>query len=305
MKTCVAILALTLVMLSGDRAQAREPVENDWLPQPPVDPAPDPMPFVVPEGLYYVTDAYVEDVVATIGATTTYSTTTIHDSPGTYARVVDAVGTGASSAFDGLAFNGRGALTDGRALAGTYYQNFVLTSDGYAPVNIVFFQDDAETRRQQQASSSSSPVVMSPGNPSVAAAVAAAPQFISPPMPPVNSQSPIPPAAPTLRAGIALAFDGPTLASAEVLRGRLTNFWPRAFADGRPAAIRSWRLISAHPDHVSAAGGSTEPLSAAWIHMPAPGVTWSLQFEIVTEIAPLDRLSAQIAVSVRSPALTD
>jgi len=304
MKKRVATLAVLLALLSAE-AFAREPVEDDWLPQPPLDPVLDPVAFVVPDGLYYVTDTYVDDVVATSGATTTYSTTTIHESTGTYARVIDTVGTGASSGFDGLAFNGRGALTDGRALAGTYYQNFVLTPDGYVPVSIVFFQDDSETRRHQVASSASPAPAVSPVSANVPGALAAAPQIFDASSPPFSTENPTAPASPTLRAGIALAPDGPTLASAEVLRGRLTNFWPRAFADDRPVAIRSWRLISAQPDHVSASSGSVEPLAAEWIQMPAPGVTWSLQVEIVTELAPLERLAAQITVTVRSPALID
>jgi hypothetical protein len=153
MKTRIALSLAAILLISSIPGYAREPLEDQWSPVPP-PPVPDPVAFVVPAGLYYVTDTYVADVVATSDATTVYSTTTMHESTGTYARVIDIVGTGASSPFDGVAFNGRGALTNGQALAGTYYENFVLTAGGYVPVSVVFFQDDSETRRQHGLSSS-------------------------------------------------------------------------------------------------------------------------------------------------------
>ncbi len=303
------LLATAITLVFGIAADARDPFEDDWLsPAPPVGPAPDPVAFVVPAGLYYVTDTYMGDVVATTGATTTYSTTTVHESTGSFARVIDTVDTGTASAFDGAAFNGRGVLSDGRALAGTYYENFVLTSDGYLPVSIVFFQDDSETRRGNSATSPSpspSPTAVPRPTPSPSAvdtatshgSVAAEPSFR-----PGITTRPVPR---MLRAAIALAPDGPALASAEVLRGRLVHFWPRAFDNGVPTPIRSWRLVSAQPDLVSAASGGTEPLAAQWIRMPPAAVRWSLRFEIFTELEPTQRLEAEISISVRSPALID
>src|SRR5204863_7869013 len=91
----------------------------------------DPAPVIAPPpGIYYVTDTYVADVVTSSGPLTTYSTTTVHESTGSYARVLDTVGTGASSAFDGSAFNGRRTLGDGRSVAGRYYENYPLTGGG-------------------------------------------------------------------------------------------------------------------------------------------------------------------------------
>jgi hypothetical protein len=268
--------------------------------------------FRVPAGLYFVTDTYLADVVATAGATTTYSTTTVHQSTGTYARVIDTVDTGTSSAFDGSAFNGRGALTDGRALAGTYYENFVLTATGYVPVSIVFFQDDSETRRQASASTrSQTPAPASTAVPATTTAPTVAPgpsRRVTTPAPsfrPQTTGAPVAPVGPTLRAGIALASDGPTLASAEVLRGRLIHFWPRAFANDVAVPIRSWRLLPPEPDHISADSGSVGPLAAQWVRMPAPGVRPLLRFEIFTELAPTELLEAQITIAVRSPALID
>ncbi len=311
MKRLAAALVLATALVPADVAYAREPFEDGSPPVPPIVPTPDPVAFVVPAGLYYVTDTYVGDVVATSDATTTYSTTTVHESTGTYARVVDSIGTGAVSAFDGTAFNGRGSLTDGRALAGTYYENFVLTADGYVPVSIVFFQDDSETR-QRAPFSSPPPATPTHTAPTATPAATTAPvvgpstaRGFPPPTPSSRPQGPSTPVAPTLRAGIALAPDGPALATAEVLRGRLIHFWPRAFANDVAVAIRSWRLLSAQPDYTSAPAGGIEPLAAQWLRMPAPDVRWSLRFEIFTEIAPTERLEAEITITVRSPALID
>lgn len=310
MKERAAILVTAMTLICGASAEARDPFGGETQSAPPVieEPA-DPAAFVVPAGVYYVTDVYVSDVIATTGATTTYSTETVHQSPGTYARVIDVVDTGASSAFDGSSFNGRGALTDGRTLAGTYYENFVLTSDGYIPVSIVFFQDDSESRRGSGPSPSPAPSVRAATSlPAPTTAPAGGPVVVRDVVtagPSFRPTTPIAPSTPRLRAGVALAPDGATLGSAEVLRGRLVHFWPRAFANDVAVPIRSWRLVSAQPDRISASSGDIEPLAAQWIDMPDPGVPWSLRFEIFTELVPTERLEAQISITVRSPALID
>jgi hypothetical protein len=305
MRRRAAILAIAMTLLSGDHADARDPFEDDWRPLPPVvEVAADPVAFVVPPGLYYVTDIYAGDVVSISGVTTTYSTSTVHESPGTYARVIDTVDTGASSAFDGASFNGRGALTDGRALAGTYYENFALTSGGYIPVSIVFFQDDSESRRTASAASPS-PAPSAPAASSAPVGNSGSHRVVATPTPSFRPTTPTAPAGPRLRAGVALAPDGPTLGLAEILRGRLVHFWPRAFANDVAVPIRSWRLLSAQPDRVSSTAGSIEPLAAQWIQMPDAGVRWLLRFEIFTELAPEERLEAQISITLRSPALID
>jgi hypothetical protein len=305
MRRRAATLAIAMTLLSGDHADARDPFEDDWRPLPPVvEVAADPVAFVVPPGLYYVTDIYAGDVVSISGITTTYSTSTVHESPGTYARVIDTVDTGASSAFDGASFNGRGALTDGRALAGTYYENFALTSGGYIPVSIVFFQDDSESRRTASVPSPS-PAPSAPAASSAPVGNSGSHRVVATPTPSFRPTTPTAPAGPRLRAGVALAPDGPTLGLAEILRGRLVHFWPRAFANDVAVPIRSWRLLSAQPDRVSSTAGSIEPLAAQWIQMPDAGVRWLLRFEIFTELAPEERLEAQISITLRSPALID
>ena len=300
MKKRTALLLTSIFVLSSISANAREPLENERPPIP-VPPVPDPVAFVVPTGLYFVTDTYVADVVATSDATTIYSTTTVHESTGSYARVIDSVATGASSPFDGMAFNGRAALTNGQALAGTYYENFVLTAGGYVPVSIVFFKDDSETKRRQAVSSSAPKATASP----VPAVPTTQPRDAIALSPSIRPQASIQPVPRTVRTGVSLAPEGPTLASAEVLRGRLVQFWPRVFIDNVDVPIRSWRLLSAQPDHISASTGSRQPLAAQWIRMPASGVSWSLRFEIFPDVSPTERLEAEISVTLRSPALVD
>jgi len=178
-----------------------------WTPEPasawtPPEPAPawtppDPAPVEAPPGLYYVTETYVADVVTTQGPVTTYSTATVDQSTGTYARVLESVGTGASSGYDGSAFNGRAQLRDGRDIAGTYYENFILTAAGFASVSIVFFQDDSETARSSTPPASSQP------------ADSTTPPFVPPIaiVPPAPGVVPAPPvgAAPTAAAPPPLA----------------------------------------------------------------------------------------------------
>src|SRR5881394_4676706 len=166
MKRQCAAATLALLLLMSSPALAWDPFRERS--EPPV-PArePDPAPFVAPPpGIYYVTDTYVADVVTSSGPLTTYSTATIHESTGSYARVLDIVGTGASSAFDGSAFNGRRTLGDGRSVAGTYYENYALTDGGFVPVSIVFFQDDAELARLLAATPAPGRVAPSPSMPS-------------------------------------------------------------------------------------------------------------------------------------------
>jgi hypothetical protein len=303
MKTRALLLAITVVLSPNPSADAREPYPEEWR-DPPLEPAPDPVPFVVPEGLYYVTDTYVSDVVTTSGATTTYTTTTIHESTGTYARVLDTVDTGGRSPFDGSAFNGRGVLTDGRSLAGTYYENFVLTATGYVPVSIVFFQDDSETRRRATSSSPAQSTITPSNVPApIQSSRESSPATGTTP-PSIQDKAPGR-VTPALQAGVALAPDGPLLVTAEILRGRVVRFWPRVFADGVPVAVRSWRLLSTPAAQLSADAGGAEPLSAQWLQMPPSGVTSTLRFEVVSDAAPTQRLAAQIVITVRSPALID
>lgn len=299
MRTRAAQLVIVVVLLGGGAAEARDPFDDERSVEPPSDP----VAFVVPPGLYYVTETYVGSVIETTGPTTTYSTTTVHESTGTYARVVDSVASGVSSAFDGLAFNGRGALGDGRALAGTYYENFVLTASGFVPVSIVFFQDDSETRRGASAPSPTPAATVPRPTPApTLGPIVTHPAVRS--AQPARRTQPVP-VRPNYRAGVALAKDGPLLVSAEVLRGRAVAFWPRALANDSFVPLRSWRLLSTAPDRIWSGEGSAGPFVAQWIRMPPSDAPWMLRFELFTDTTPTVRLEAQIAIFVRSPALID
>lgn len=161
-------------------AWSPEPV-GSWAPDPDTSWSPDPAPASnppeppaaeAPAGLYYVTETYVADVVTHEGPVTSYSTATVVESPGTYARVLETVDTGASSGLDGSAFNGRAQMTDGRSVAGTYYENFILTAAGFASVSIVFFQDDSETARISTSPASPTPGAVVPPEPAAPTAIA-------------------------------------------------------------------------------------------------------------------------------------
>lgn len=265
-------------------ASAPEPV---WQPAPapePVwQPAPEPAP-VIPQGLYLVTEVYVADIVSVAGPLTTYTTATVVETPGTYARVIDTVGTGTASAYDGSAFNGRTALDDGRGVAGTYYENFVLSNGEFVPVSVVFFQDDSALAAAAPPPPTPSPVqtpvptpvpiaVVQPAPIPAAATpipVATAPPappvtlptevaridpLVEPPLaagqPPAQSDTPPPPPqsgtaprTPIIRPGISASPIGEVRFEIEVLRGRAIPLWIRVAADGMPHPVASWRIRS-------------------------------------------------------------
>ena len=301
MRLAIALAAL-LVGSCARPALAWDPFRDDFDPG---DSTPsDPAPYVVPEGLYVVTDVYAGDVVSTYGDTTTYSTETVHETPGTYARVIDVVGSGASSPFDGASFNDRVSLPDGRPVGGTFYEDFILTSGGFVSVNIVSFQDDNATRASTPVAPTPAPVVAPTPT---APPVAPTPMPTLPPAstPTPERDEPAPPPAPRIAtASVALAPSGPSLASIEVLRGRRVQLWPRAFLDGQPVAVRTWRLVSGQIDVASRRDGSgAEPCDATWIVMPAGGAAYTLRFDVTTDAAPGRVLSTIITVAVRSPAL--
>jgi hypothetical protein len=296
-----ALLAILMLLGSASPAAAWDPDASADESEPEA-PAPEaaasegsPAPSDTPEGIYYVTETYVRDVVTKSGDTTTYSTETVGESTGSYARVLGSVETGERSVLDGTAFNGRSAFADGTPVAGTYYENFVLTPDGFVSVSIVFFQDDSVTRRSGGAPA-----------PPASPEVWQGPQHVPPDpltvIPPDDRDrdTDVPPAS-KLTAGIALAPDGPLLRGADVLRGREAQFWPRAFADGRATAITSWRLLATPPDYTLATSGGSDPFVAEWRQMPS--TPWTLVFEIVASADPQRTLTATITVIVRSPAL--
>jgi hypothetical protein len=306
-RTVTAILAMLAVWSSP--ALAWDPFREEGgyeLPEP--APEPDPAPYIAPPpGIYYVTETYVADVVTSSGPLTTYSTSTVHESTGSYARALGTGGTGASSPFDGSAFNGRRALGDGRAVAGTYYENYVLTAGGFVPVSIVFFQDDAEIARVLAATPTPSPITPPWLPTSPAATSRPSPSTCCAPEPsgaPVARPTPSP--IRPVRPGISLLPTGAPLASVEVLRARAVSLYPRAFVDEREIPVRSWSIVAGDAGEalVTADVGGA-PFRTSWLRLAPPGSAYELLFRIEVDTPETGHrtVDAPIAVVVRSPAL--
>ena len=307
MKRGGAAAALGLLLLWSSPAFAWDTFLEEGRSEPPVlEAAPDLAPLIAtPPGLYYVTDTYVQDVVTSSGPLTTYSTATVHESTGSYARVLDTVPTGASSAFDGSAFNGRAALTDGRSVAGTYYENFVFADGAFVPISIVFFQDDAELARHQATTKPPVTTVPSPAarpstpRPLVSACCAAErPVLIAVPPAPTK---PVRPVISILPVSIPLTM-------VEVLRGRAVTLWPRAFADGREVPVRSWTVVAGQAgDALATAGSGGVPFRSSWSRLAPPGGAYEVVFRIEVDTPETGHrtVDGAITVVVRSPALQD
>jgi len=292
MKRQSAAATLALLLLMSSPALAWDPFREKA--EPPV-PArePDPAPFVAPPpGVYYVTDTYVADVVTSSGPLTTYSTTTVHESTGSYARVLDTVSTGASSAFDGSAFNGRHTLGDGRSVAGTYYENYALIDGGFVPISVVFFQDDAELARLLAVATRSPAVTAAPG--------------CCPATRPVSMPASTPPPARPIRPGMSLLPVSAPLSSVEVLRGRAVTLWPRAFVDDREVPVLTWALVAGDPgEALAVAGSGGAPFRTSWRRLAPPGAAYDLVFRMEVDLPETGHRTAdaRISVVVRSPAL--
>lgn len=263
-----------------------------WDPDADPPPAADPPDEAVPAGLYLVTETYAGDVVTRDGPLTTYVTDTVHQITGSYARVLGSVGTGAASAFDGSAFNGRAALSDGRAVAGTYYENFVRTAAGFVPVSVVFFQDDSELARLAAAptvtptpAATSAPRASEP-NPLPAPTPAPATARVTPLVEPADPPA-VPPPAP-----IAPLPDR----DLEVLRGR------RIGIDLSGPQVAGWRFIAGPAVLLGPpSGGSADVFVARWDALAAPGSAWVCTFAISYRDGAVRTLT--VRVTVRAPGL--
>jgi hypothetical protein len=308
MKRRTAALVLAILTLWSSPARAWDPFREEAPWEPPTSgQEPDPAPFIAPPpGIYYVTDTYVADVVTSSGPVTTYSTTTVHESTGSYARVLDTVGTGAASGFDGSAFNGRRALGDGRAVAGTYYENYVLTAAGFVPISIVFFQDDAELARLLGATPApivTAPVPSTPSTPPVT--TRPGPPECCPSQRPVVA-SPTPGPTRSIRPGISLLPVSAPLTTVEVLRGRAVSLYPRAFVDDRELPVRSWMVVAGEAgEPIAIAGSGGTPFMTSWRRLAPPGAAYDLVFRIEVDTPDTGHrtVDAVIAVVIRSPAL--
>jgi hypothetical protein len=315
MKRRSAAAALAIIVLWSSPALAWDPFGEDGRPEPTVSEPerdPDTAPFIAPPpDIYYVTDTYVADVVTSNGPLTTYSTSTIHESTGSYARVLESVATGVSSAFDGSAFNGRRALGDGRPVAGTYYENYVFTAGGFVPISIVFFQDDAELARLLAATPAPGVTTSAP---SISSSASATARPLSPACCAASTTPSLTIASPTLapsrpiRPGVSLLPLTEPLAMLEVLRGRAVALYPRVFVDDREVPVRSWSVVAGNSgDALATAGSGTVPFRTSWRRLAPPGAAYELVFRIDVEDPDAGHrvVDATISVVVRSPALED
>jgi hypothetical protein len=301
-------------------------------PRPAPAPAPRPTPAPVrPEtiaaqmGLHRVTQVWAGDVVTRSGPVTTYTSNTVQQSAGTYAKQVATVTTGQVSAYDAVLSNRRTTMTDGRAVSGDIYANYVWTGSSLALDKFVFFQDDREVARL--AAPAPTPVrvaapapaptprppaapaqVTSPWTPAPAATARPASVVTPPPVPATPRPTPTPTPLRTVRAGIALAAQGDPLARIEVLRGRRVDLWPRATVDGVPGRVASWGLMSGEVTALGALRGTgDQPFGAMWQSLAPVGSSYSLRFTLTVAVPgePDRRLDAVIEVAVRSPALVE
>jgi hypothetical protein len=242
-----------------------------------------------------VTDTWAGDTVITAGPVTTYSTDTVHQTTGSYARVLDIVGTGGSSVFDGAAFNGRTSLTDGRPVAGTYYENYILTDGGFVPVSVVFFQDDSEIARAMREAGAARPLP-APGSafaPVVLPGLGPGSGAASAITPIVDRERPWPSLPPRPRPAVLLQDR-----AVEVLRGRRTTLSLSG------ADVRGWRFLSGEAVALGPlAGGPAEPFVARWDRLAPPNATWVVRFLIDYADGTSHELALRVAV--RAPGLVE
>jgi len=301
MRRALMLPALFVAMLlAPSRASA-------WAPDPDVESsdepdgsawAPAPEAAAPPEGIYLVSETYVDDVVSRDGPVTTYATETVPEITGSYARILESLPTGARSGYDGAAFNGRAALTDGRAVAGTYYENFVRTDNGFVAVSIVFFQDDLEIAR---AADGMAPVLPPPAERAPAVETPAGPAPITPlvgwvaprieNVPSVRDPDPVGPGRRT---------PWPPLpdVTLEVLRARRVAI-PLSY----PGAV-AWRFVSGEGTALGAlSGGIADPFVARWDRLAPVGGAWVDRFQLDFADGTMRELAVRIAV--RAPGLVE
>jgi len=207
------------------------------------------------------------------------------------------VPTGARSGYDGTAFNGRAALTDGRAVAGTYYENFVRTDSGFVAVSVVFFQDDLEIARAADAVAPVSP-------PSVQREPAVdAPAGPAPGTPPVGRVAPRIDGGPPSRdndrvdPGRTASPSLPDL-TLEVLRARRVAI-PMSY----PGAV-GWRFVSGEGTSLGALSGmAADPFVVRWDRLAPIGGAWVDRFQLDFADGTTRELAVRIAV--RAPGLVE
>ncbi|MCA1831511.1 MAG: hypothetical protein LC750_02005 [Actinobacteria bacterium] len=299
MKRLIPVAVLFFSLAATQPAAGWNPyrdADGDW-PPPPVW-TPEPAPVAPPPGIYLVTETYAGDSISRSGAVTTYSTETVHEVTGSYARVLESVGTGGSSAYDGAAFNGRASLTDGRSVAGTYYENYIQSGAGFIPVSVVFFQDDSEIARASAVARAQPVTAPAPRSepapalepvPSPVRAAPAPPAFVDREDPPLR----VAPARPAIAPSTLLADR-----SVEVLRARRTTL---SFSG---ADVRGWRFLSGECVSLGALSGTVaDGFVARWDRLAPQGATWVVRFTV--DYADGTSHELAIRVTVRAPGLVE
>ena len=289
-------------------------------PRPTPRPAPKPASIAASMGLHSVTQVWAGDVVTRTGPVTTYTSNTVQQNAGTYAKQVAMVSTGQKSAYDSSLSNPRATLTDGRAVSGDIYANYVWTGSTLRLDRYVFFQDDLDIARQAAARPTAAPVrapaptarpaARTPRPIPIAAPVTPAPVgFVATPRPAPSTPRPTPTPRPrVVSAYIALAAQGDALARIEVLRGRRVDLWPRALVDGAPGRVSSWTLVAGDVTALGpVAGSGDQPLAARWDDVVFGSPPYDLRFSVFVEVPGegLRRVDASIDVVVRSPAIVE
>ena len=262
--------------------------------------APEPTPVAPPDGIYLVTDVYAGESVVRSGPVTTYTTDTVHEITGSYARVLESVGTGDTSTFDGASFNGRASLTDGRPVAGTYYENFVHTGSGFVPVSVVFFQDDSELARAP-APLPAAPPAPSGTPPSVAGAGPSVAPIERSDKPVIGYVTPSTEvgdrAAPPARVAPPASSVLPDR-SIDVLRGRRISILFSGLD------VRAWRAVSTEGIALGRLSGSAmEPFVIRWDRLAPPNTSWVSRF--VLDYADGSSHELLVHVTVRAPGLVE
>ena len=304
-RSLVATASVAVMLIASSPACAWDPDAEDRRADRPETEvwAPEPAPVAPPEGIYLVTETYVDDVVIRSGPVTTYATETAHETTGSYARVLESVPTGAPSSYDGTAFNGRAALSDGRSVAGTYYENYIRTDEGYVPVSVVFFQDDLEVARATRSLAPvSQPLPDSVREPSPASTGptesprgAVTPQVdrADPPGGPTERAVTVPATVPGRSAPAPLADR-----AIEVLRARRIGV---SFAG--PGVV-GWRFASGEGIALGPLSGSAaDRFFVRWDHLAPLGQAWVARFFVDY----LDGTTRDLAirVTVRAPGLVE
>lgn len=299
--------------ISLARPAPRAVVRPAPTPRPAPRPAVQPAAVAASLGLHRVTQVWAGDFVTRSGPVTTYSSRTVQQDAGTYAKQVATATTGQSTAYDSALSNGRAALSDGRAVGGDIYANYVWNGLSLRLDRYVFFQSDREV------APTPAPAPVRTIAPAPARTPAPTPRPA--PTPSIQYSAPVATARPAatvrptptptprvVRAGIALGAQGDTLARIEVLRGRRVDLWPRATVNGAPARVLSWRLVSGEVSALGAvSAGGDAPLAAMWDTVRPGAVPYELRFAVTVEVPgePPRTAEATIAVLVRSPALVE